>query len=67
MKKKPKKLKLAAETLRVLTPGKGQVVGGLSEATDCYTCLGTCRTDCGSCGDCTQYPCPITDALSCPC
>lgn len=66
MRKKPKKLQLSAETLRILTPGKGQIAGGLTEPS-CFTCAGTCQTDCGSCGNCTQDPCPISDAFSCPC
>jgi hypothetical protein len=69
MKKRPKKLKLALETLRILTPsGLEAAVGGLSAATNCFTCLGTCRSDCGSCGaNCTHQPCPETNALTCLC
>jgi|GEM_PF-5261355 len=69
MKKRPKKLKLSLETLRILTPSRlGVAVGGLTAATNCFTCLGTCRSDCGSCGvNCTHQPCPETFALTCPC
>jgi hypothetical protein len=72
MRKRPKKLKLALETLRTLTPPVLEgAVGGVSAATNCFTCFtcggDSCRSDCGSCGNCTQYPCPVTNALTCIC
>ena len=69
MRKRLKKLKLSLETLRVLTPtGLETVIGGLSAATDCHTCLGTCLSDCGSCVvHCTRQPCAETNALTCLC
>ena len=69
MKKKLRKLRLSAETLRVLTPpAMGHVAGALTAATDCFTCLGTCASECGSCGaNCTHQPCPLSNARTCPC
>ena len=64
-KKKARKLTLNTETLHMLTLKRA--AGGFTD-TRCVTdCAGTCQSVCGSCNPCTHYPCPVTNAITCPC